>query len=228
MPTILISGANRGIGLELARQFSIDGWTVIGTARDVAAATELAALPQTSVLPLEATDPDAIAALAKTLAGQPIDVIIANAGIAINLAAKPVEVTRADFLKVVRTNTFAPLALVAALKPNLLAGQRKVALAMSSLMSSIEANNWATQYTYRASKTGLNAVMTALGPGTGSTRMPAPKAAWMNCCPGSETAGAPASDTRATSSPRSRRASNAGIFRTSLCSCRLVVGVGMV
>lgn len=162
MPTILISGANRGIGLELARQFSRDGWTVLGTARDVAAATALAALPNTTVLPLEATDPEAIAALVKTLNGQPIDVVIANAGITINLEAKPVEVTRADFLKVVRTNTFAPLALIAALKPNLLAGEKKVALAMSSLMSSIEANTWATQYTYRASKTGLNAVMTAL------------------------------------------------------------------
>lgn len=162
MPTILISGANRGIGLELARQFSGDGWTVLGTARDVAAATDLAAFANTTVLPLEATDPEAIASLVKTLNGQPIDVVIANAGIAINLEAKPVEVTRADFLKVVRTNTFAPLALIAALKPNLLAGEKKVALAMSSLMSSIEANTWATQYTYRASKTGLNAVMTAL------------------------------------------------------------------
>jgi len=162
MPTILISGANRGIGLELARQFSGDGWTVLGTARDVTAATDLAAFPNTTVLPLEATDLEAIAALVKTLGGQPIDVVIANAGIAINLEAKPVEVTRADFLKVVRTNTFAPLALIAALKPNLLAGEKKVALAMSSLMSSIEANTWATQYTYRASKTGLNAVMTAL------------------------------------------------------------------
>lgn len=125
MPTILISGANRGIGLELARQFSRDGWTVLGTARDVAAATALAALPNTTVLPLEATDPEAIAALVKTLNGQPIDVVIANAGITINLEAKPVEVTRADFLKVVRTNTFAPLALIAALKPNLLAGEKK-------------------------------------------------------------------------------------------------------
>lgn len=162
MPTLLISGANRGIGLELARQFSADGWTVIGTARDVAAATELAALPKTTVLALEATDRDSLTALVTQLDGQPIDVLIANAGIAVNLAAKPVEVTREDFLHVVRTNTFAPLALAAALKANILGSERKTALAMSSLMSSIEANNWATQYTYRASKTGLNAVWTAL------------------------------------------------------------------
>lgn len=162
MPTILISGANRGIGLELARQFAGDGWTVLGTARDPAAATELASFAKTSVLPLEATDPSSIAALVDWLDGQPIDVLIANAGIAINLLAKPRDVTRADFMHVVKTNTFAPLALAAALKPNLLAGERKIAMAMSSLMSSIGANDWGTQYTYRASKTGLNAAWSAL------------------------------------------------------------------
>lgn len=162
MPTLLVSGANRGIGYELARQFSEGGWKVIGTSRDVAAATELSALPNTTALPLEATDPESIANLVKLLDGEPVDVLIANAGIAFNLGASPAEVTRADFLKTVRTNTFAPLALAGALKANILASDRKVALAMSSLMSSIEANNWATQYTYRASKTGLNAVWTAL------------------------------------------------------------------
>lgn len=162
MPTILISGANRGIGLELARQFSHDGWSVIGTARNPGAATELAAFPNTVVLPLEATDSASIAALVSSLDGRPVDVLIANAGIAINLEAKPAEVTRADFLQVVRTNTYGPFALAAALKPNILASERKIVLAMSSLMSSITANDWATQYTYRASKTGLNALWRAL------------------------------------------------------------------
>jgi NAD(P)-dependent dehydrogenase (short-subunit alcohol dehydrogenase family) len=161
MPTILISGANRGIGFELARQFAESGWKVFGTARDPASAGDLKALGAT-VLPLEGTEQASVDALAKSLQGEPIDVLIANAGIAINLAAKPREVTRQDFLKVVSTNTFAPLALASALKPNLLAGQMKIATAMSSLMSSIGANDWATQYTYRASKTGLNAVWRAL------------------------------------------------------------------
>lgn len=162
MPTILISGANRGLGYEMARQFSAGGWTVLATARQPDAATELAALNDTTILPLEATDQASIDALAHALDGQPIDVMFANAGIATNVGAKPVEVTRGDFLEVVRTNSFAPLALAAALKPNLLAGERRVALAMSSLMSSITANDWATQYTYRASKTGLNALWSAL------------------------------------------------------------------
>ncbi len=162
MSTILISGANRGIGFELARQFGADGWTVLGTARDPSTAGELEALTGATVLPLDVNRSNSIDALCGALDGRPIDVLIANAGIAFNLEAKPAEVTREDFLKVIETNTFAPLALAAALKPNLLAGRLKIATAMSSLMSSIGANDWGTQYTYRASKTGLNAVWSTL------------------------------------------------------------------
>ena len=162
MSTILISGANRGIGFELARQFAADGWTVLGTARDPSSAGELDAITGATVLPLDVTQRSSIEALCGILDGRPIDVLIANAGIAVNLEAKPAEVTREDFLTVVETNTFAPLALAAALKPNLMAGKRKIATAMSSLMSSIGANDWGTQYTYRASKTGLNAIWSAL------------------------------------------------------------------
>lgn len=162
MSTILISGANRGIGFELARQFAADGWTVLGTARDSSQALELSQLPRAEVLALDVTQPASIDALSKTLGGRPIDVLIANAGIAVNLAAKPAEITEADFLQVVETNTFGPLALASVLKPNLLAGKLKIATAMSSLMSSIGANDWGTQYTYRASKTGLNAVWSTL------------------------------------------------------------------
>jgi NAD(P)-dependent dehydrogenase (short-subunit alcohol dehydrogenase family) len=114
------------------------------------------------VFTLDVTQKSSIEALYVDLDGVPIDALIANAGIAVNLEAKPAEVTQEDFLKVVETNTFAPLALAAALKPNLLAGKLRIATAMSSLMSSIGANDWGTQYTYRASKTGLNAVWSAL------------------------------------------------------------------
>lgn len=159
--TILISGANRGIGLELARQFAAGGWEVIGTCRDPKGAGALAETGA-RVLQLEATDPVSIAGLSGELDGHPVDVLIANAGIAINLKARPAEVTREDFLKVIRTNTIAPFALATALKPNILASRRKIASAMSSLMSSIGANDWGTQYTYRASKTALNASWKAL------------------------------------------------------------------
>lgn len=159
--TILISGATRGIGLELARQFAADGWQVLGTARDPVRAVALRATGA-EVLPLEAADPAAIAALAAALAGRPLDVVIANAGVAVNIEAPAAEVTRDDFLATVRTNTIAPFALATALKPNLLASRRRVVAAMSSLMSSVGANDWGTQYAYRASKTALNASWRAL------------------------------------------------------------------
>ena len=159
--TILITGANRGIGLELARQFAQGGWRVIGTTRDPAKA---GALRETGaeVEFLEAADPGAITALAARLEGRPLDAMIANAGVAVALEAKPAELTRDQFFASLRTNTFAPFLLAAALKPNLLAGQRRICAAMSSLMSSITANDWATQYGYRASKTALNASWKAL------------------------------------------------------------------
>jgi NAD(P)-dependent dehydrogenase (short-subunit alcohol dehydrogenase family) len=159
--TILITGANRGIGLEIARQFAADGWKVFGTARDEARTGPLRETGA-EVLPLEATDPASLARLATTLAGQPIDVLIANAGIAVNLEATAAEVTRADFLATVRTNTVAPFALATALKANVLASRRRVVAAMSSLMSSVGANDWGTQFGYRASKTALNASWRAL------------------------------------------------------------------
>ena len=78
MSTVLISGASRVIGFELARQFANDGWSVIATARDPASAAALAALPNTRVLPLEVTDAASIEALLTALDGVPIDVLIAS------------------------------------------------------------------------------------------------------------------------------------------------------
>ncbi|MCA0943205.1 SDR family oxidoreductase [Salipiger pacificus] len=161
MPRLLVSGANRGIGLELARQFAAAGWEVIGTARQPDRAEALAATGA-QVLPLEADDETSIAALKHKLGETPIDVLIANAGIALNLDAGPAEVTRAEFTQTIRTNTWGPLALARALKSNIAASDLKICCAMSSLMSSISANDWGTQYGYRASKAALNAAWVGL------------------------------------------------------------------
>lgn len=161
MPRVLISGANRGIGLELARQFSEAGWQVIGTARQPVQAEALAATGA-QVLPLHADDEASILALKATLKETPIDVLIANAGIALNLDAGPGDVTRKEFSQTIRTNTWGPLALARALKPNIAASELRLCCAMSSLMSSISANDWGTQYGYRASKAALNAAWIGL------------------------------------------------------------------
>ena len=161
MPSVLISGANRGLGLEFARQYAADGWVVHGTARNPVAADALSALG-VQVHELDIADEDSIRALAQKLAGEPLDVLIANSGIHRDFELPIETIGRADFLDVFAVNTFGPLRLAAALLPNLERGERKLATAMSSLMSSITRNDWGTQHIYRASKTALNAVWTSL------------------------------------------------------------------
>jgi len=152
--TVLITGANRGLGLEYARQFAEKGYEVIGTARAPEKAGELAAVAD-QVEPLDVTDPDSVAALADRLDGKAIDILINNAGI---FDRRDVTLDEVDFEVMERTftvNTLGPLRVTQALLPNLRAGQRKIIVGMSSQLGSIENSNgrW---YAYRASKTALN------------------------------------------------------------------------
>ena len=80
MPTVLITGASRGLGLEFARQYAADGWRVIATARDPKGSPGMAKLPAAvERIALDVSDFDAIDALAKKLSGTAIDVMILNA-----------------------------------------------------------------------------------------------------------------------------------------------------
>ena len=86
MPTLFITGANRGIGLELVRQYVADEWRILATCRDPDQASELVALAEAhadriEILELEVTDWDRTAVLGRTLADTPIDLLLANAGI---------------------------------------------------------------------------------------------------------------------------------------------------
>jgi NAD(P)-dependent dehydrogenase (short-subunit alcohol dehydrogenase family) len=162
--SVLISGANRGIGLEFARQYAADGWRVHATARDLADAADLQALGgDVRIHRLDVTEQRSIDDLASELGDAPIDLLIANAGVSGDLVRPPERVTREEIIEVMAVNSFGPLALAAGLLPNLLRGERKLATAVSSLMGSIGSNDWGTQYVYRASKTALNALWTSLG-----------------------------------------------------------------
>lgn len=163
MPSVLISGANRGIGLEFARQYAAEGWRVHGTAREPAEAGELGRVSERVVVhPLDVTSEASIGALAAALREEPIDLLIANAAAQSDLT-RPVElIDRKEMIDVMAVNSFGALALAAAFLPNLRRGTGKKAIAVSSLMSSIALNDWGTQYVYRASKTALNAVWSAL------------------------------------------------------------------
>jgi NAD(P)-dependent dehydrogenase (short-subunit alcohol dehydrogenase family) len=162
-PTVLVTGANRGIGLAIARVYLARGWNVVATARRPAEATalrELAAMQsRLAIEPLDVTDPAQVDALAARWRGRPIDVLVNNAGIIARESQRFGSIDYAVFRQVLETNTVAPLKLTEALMPSLRAGaQRKIAT-ISSGEGSLGSVTSARVYSYRASKAAVNMLM---------------------------------------------------------------------
>ena len=163
MPSVLITGANRGLGLEFTRQYAADGWRVFAACRDPAGARDLAAVEgDVFAETLDVDDGPQVAALANKLSGQPIDVLINNAGI-----YGPKDVTRDNvdydaWGQVFRTNTMSPLAMSAAFAANVAQGGQKKIITLSSIMGSIAENDSSGDFIYRSSKAAVNAVMKSL------------------------------------------------------------------
>ena len=158
--TYLITGANRGLGLELARQLCARGERVIATARRVKDARELQAL-DLRLETLDVADPQSVQVFADRLATEPVDVLINNAGYGVKdvaLAQLDVESLGAFF----QINALGPLRVAQALLPNLRDGERKVIAQMTSKMGSIADNTSGGAYGYRASKAALNALNKSL------------------------------------------------------------------
>lgn len=153
MPTILITGANRGIGLEFARQYAADGWQVIAAARQPDKAEELKQLG-VETEQLDAADGASINALADRLKGRAIDVLIANAGVL------PRGVDPAEWAKAFATNCIGPTLLAKALKAHMAAGGKMIAI--TSKMGSIADNESGGAIAYRSSKAALNAAWRSL------------------------------------------------------------------
>ena len=153
-PVILVTGANRGIGLELARQYSEAGWQVIGTARKPDAATDLRELG-VRVVQLDVTDTGSVARLVSELNGQPIDLLINNAGI----LARHNSLTETDIdtaANILDVNVLGPMRVTQALLPNLSAGEGKTIINMTSALGSLANNESGRFYGYRESKAALN------------------------------------------------------------------------
>lgn len=156
MPTVLITGANRGLGLEFARQYAADGWAVIATAREPAKATDLKAIGA-EVHKLESTDPAGLDALQAALGDRAIDVLIANAGM-----LGPQQFDREGWADTFGTNVIAPTELAIRLKANVLASQLRSMVALSSTLGSIAGNDSGGMLAYRSSKAALNAAWRSL------------------------------------------------------------------
>lgn len=159
MPLALITGANRGLGLEFTRQYMRNGWRVIGCCRNPDAAGELATAGA-EVMKLDVTRAADVTAASKRLAATSIDLVVCNAGVAGARAAVLSPVTQADFDQVMRTNVLGPMWISAALASRLRPGG-KIAY-LSSRMGSIGAMSNAGSALYRASKAALNAVVKAV------------------------------------------------------------------
>ena len=166
MTTVLVTGASRGLGLEFARQYAAEGAEVIACCRDPDGAKELKSLAATSggrvrVMQLDVASEADIAALKAALAGQPIDILINNAGISGPARQSSDDIDLEGWLETFRVNTVAPVAVAQALHGNLKAGHEKKLAAITSGLGST-ANNGGQRYAYRSSKAALNNAMRGL------------------------------------------------------------------
>jgi NAD(P)-dependent dehydrogenase (short-subunit alcohol dehydrogenase family) len=159
MPTVLLTGASRGLGLELTRQYARDGWRVIATCRDPRKAEALRGVAgKVEIHQLDAADFAAVGRLAAELADVAVDVLIANAGIygPRNMTVDAVDA--AGWGELFRVNTMAPLALAGAFRAHVARSGERKAVAITSRLGSIGANDDGGLYAYRSSKAALNAV----------------------------------------------------------------------
>ena len=144
MPTALITGAGRGLGKELARQYEADGWRVIGTTRRE----------------FDVTQPQEIRTFAEKLKGSPIDLLFCNAGIAGKRGTSIGSFDYASWDEVLRINVLGAAAVAEAFVDHVAASERKVMAFMSSRLGSIAESTGHT-LPYASSKAALNMVVKA-------------------------------------------------------------------
>jgi NAD(P)-dependent dehydrogenase (short-subunit alcohol dehydrogenase family) len=157
---ILISGAGRGLGFELARQYAEDGWRVIGTVRDAAARKRLEKLGVEATI-ADVTRLDQVRQVAKKLQGVALDVLFCNAGITGKRGMALGSFDYASWEEVLRVNLLGAAALAEALIDHVAASERKVIAMMSSRLGSITESSGMT-LPYATSKAALNMLVKGL------------------------------------------------------------------
>ncbi len=169
-PTVLITGANRGLGLGLVRAYLEDDWDVIAVSRSLSAELDKIANPQLSVQLCDLTDDNDLAGLAATLGEEPLDVLINNAGRMARSGSVASEDSQQGFGHFDRAlwhdmfdiNLFTPMQLAELLAGNLAQAERGRIVTISSMLGSMELNSSGGIYAYRASKAGVNAIMKSM------------------------------------------------------------------
>ncbi len=168
MKTMLITGANRGIGLEFCKQYAAAGWRVIACCRDPRKAGALNKLAtqypvQIEVHALDVTDHAQIEQLSRTLSGEAIDLFINNAGVYPAADRKGFGHTDyAAWMDAFNINTMAPLKMVEAFIEQIARSQLKRIITITSQMGSVDDNSSGGSYLYRSSKAAANMVVKSL------------------------------------------------------------------
>ena len=166
MSTILVTGANRGIGLEFVKQYLKKGDSVIATYREEESSKELINLSQNKsnlkILKLDVASDASMESFCQHLGDQPIDIFINNAGVYGPRDSNFGKVDAESWLPVLRINTLAPLLLTQLIIENLRRGKAKKLLYVTSKMGSIDDNKGGGSYVYRSSKTALNSVVKSI------------------------------------------------------------------
>jgi NAD(P)-dependent dehydrogenase (short-subunit alcohol dehydrogenase family) len=167
MTTVLVTGANRGLGLEFCKQYASEGWRVLACCRKPQAAPELTSLaeryPYVSVLALDVSDFAQIERLAVQLQDTSIDVLINNAGVYGDSQGRGFgKLDYQAWTNTLAVNVQAPVKMAEAFLSHLKRGDQKLVVAISSLMGSMVDNSSGGSILYRSSKAALNAAMKTL------------------------------------------------------------------
>ena len=161
MSNILIIGANRGLGLEFAKQYSELGHHVFATTRDKSKSDQLVAIANTTVLELDLNEDKSIDSFIDEMSSIKIDILIHNSGIFRDEQLS--EDLKIDaWMNEMRINAITPIILARKLKQNVLAGEDKKIIFISSQMGSIDDNYSGRFYFYRSSKSALNSAAKSL------------------------------------------------------------------
>ncbi len=163
MKTVLITGANRGLGLAFVEQYLQQGCQVLATARDLKKAAALQALAEEHsslrLYQLDVNDDNSISQLKDELGDTPIDYLINNAGTSGERGVTIGNIDKENFLNVFATNCYAVVKLSDTLLPLIEKSTEKLIVVISSRMGSISDNERGASYAYRTSKSALNCAM---------------------------------------------------------------------
>lgn len=166
MPSILVTGGNRGLGLEWCRQYAAEGWRVFATCRHPEAAADLQALAHqhhlVSLHHLDVTLAESVYALHAELRDQAIDVLVNNAGVYLEKYAPAGSLRYDDWAETLAVNTLGAMRVTETLLDLVAASRRRLVVAISSHMGAIAEIAAPGDYYYRSSKAALNAAMKGL------------------------------------------------------------------